>query len=76
MASVTPDASVAGDTLRLSARQGLAVAVAGGIPQDVRIQMEVTPEPGSAVFGLRLRAPLLLPTATTWRCWRTSAACG
>jgi hypothetical protein len=53
---VTPDACWEGDALRLSAWQGLAAAAAGGVPQDVRIQLEVTPQPGSAVFGLRLRA--------------------
>jgi hypothetical protein len=52
---LTNGASYPGHAIRLQASSSLESAVVGNVPQQVRILVDVEPEPGAAVFGLRLR---------------------
>lgn len=55
-AAVTPGVTLQDGALCLSAPEGLAVAVIEHLPHDFCVEVEVTPGPGAATFGLRLRA--------------------
>jgi hypothetical protein len=53
---LTPNARTAGPTLHLRAEEGLEAAAVSGVPHNVRILLDVQPEPRAGAFGLRLRS--------------------
>jgi hypothetical protein len=53
---LTPGATHEDHAILLQGAEGLAGAVAHSIPRNVRILMDVLPQPGAGTFGLRLRS--------------------
>lgn len=56
LSALGADVRVEGRRIHIAAQQGLGVATCSGVPLDSRLQVRVYPQPGSAGFGLVLRA--------------------
>ena len=53
---LTDGVSGHGHTARVSAPEGLGMAILDGVPENARVTLRVLPAPGAACFGLGLRA--------------------
>lgn len=56
LSALGADAMVEGRQIHIAARQGLGVAACSDVPLNSRLHVRICPQPGSAGFGLVLRA--------------------